>query len=176
MYTCGACLGDVRAYRARNTIPNHDEELQRIIESSKVKGRTDANQHDNDGSQQGDDNYTVVHTGGSTIEPQSDTLARSGCAVYVDKDSPNNCYGPLVGPAPNTHRAELMVVVQATGIVKGPIWIKSDCKSVVDTAMATIHGEEQAIEAIGNDKIAEANLWQDLHMILLNRKTRRENA
>ena len=106
--------------------------------------------------------YVHWYTDGSTIHGKSPLLARSGWAAYVAEGSSHNVSSMLYGPSQSTYRAELRAVLHVVRYTDTNIIIRSDCKAVVNTTEAIIHGDPKTLESIVSADIAEADLWQQL--------------
>ena len=164
MLHCGICNGDERAYKYRNQIPHQDTLL-----GHRALGLTADTKHVMNEIPHGanvieieGEKYVHWYTDGSTINGKSPILARSGWAVYAAEDSKFNTSRMLYGPSQSTYRAELRAVLHVARYTDINVFVKSDCKSVVNTTNDILRGEPKTLESIANSDISEADLWQQL--------------
>ena len=92
MRCCGLCPEDEILYQHRNKIPQQDPYLPSNDYPHGNEPKTLlAPEREMSTETHNGIEYTKVYTDGSTIHPQSPTLARSGWAVYYAEGSAHNC-------------------------------------------------------------------------------------
>ena len=175
MLHCGICIGDERLYKFRDSIPQNDIYPGIRAAGLPTHSTLVMTQIPSEAVTSCHVGKTFVHwyTDGSTVHGKSPLLARSGWAAFVATGSRHNVSSLLHGPSQSTYRAELRAFLHVIRYTTVNVIIRSDCKAVVNTAMAIINKESKTLEDIINADIAESDLWQQLVFEIANSRDRR---
>ena len=123
----GICPGELEWVRTINAMAESDA-VGAPNMSDDPSDNDDGNWEMHDGSY-----YRKIYTDGSTIRPNSRTLARARWGVFYGINPTRNAAYKLKGVIQNSYRAEVRAALHAVGGAKEDIVIISDCKSVVNT-------------------------------------------